>query len=115
MTFLSFVGSISIKGYGSSEVNSQFVLACYIPSFTKMFSSGATWSTDNAYFSPITCTSGGFCDIISRDNYKFFGNASGIFVVIDPLQNKDNQMAWTCYFLSARISYTIKISEFTYL
>ncbi|CAC5416042.1 unnamed protein product [Mytilus coruscus] len=107
LTWKSIHGFISIKGYGSSKVNSQFLLACYIPSFN----SGATWSTSNAYITPITCTSGGFCETVSRDNYRFFGNASGIFVVIDPLQHKDNQMKWTCYFASARTSYTIKINS----
>ncbi|XP_071175100.1 uncharacterized protein [Mytilus edulis] len=76
LTLKSLHGLILIKGYGSSKVNSQFVLACYI----SPFSSGATWITDNAYFPTITCTSGGFCDTVSSDNYRFFGNASGIFM-----------------------------------
>ncbi|XP_063439691.1 uncharacterized protein LOC134720985 [Mytilus trossulus] len=107
LTWKSVNGHILVKGYGSSKVNSKFVLACYI----SPFSSGATWITDNAYFPTITCTSGGFCDTVYRDNYRFFGNVSGIYVVIDPLQHKDNQMKWTCYFASARTSYTIQINS----
>lgn len=59
----------------------------------------------------INCDNGGFCDLKTKDNFKFSGNTSGIYVIIDPLLKKDDLMKWTCFYDSTNISYTVKIGK----
>ncbi|XP_063416787.1 uncharacterized protein LOC134699025 [Mytilus trossulus] len=105
-TWKSIYGSISIVGYGSLQLNSPFVLACYIPSFNN---SGATWSNTN--LSSNTCDSNGFCQKPTVGNSNFSANESGIFVEIDPLLEKDDNIKWTCFYDSKNISYTVEIGS----
>ncbi|CAC5387357.1 unnamed protein product [Mytilus coruscus] len=105
LAWKSINGAISIKGYGSLKINSQLLLACQITSFN----SGATWSNSN--MPPINCDKGGFCDTFSKDNFRFSGNTSGIFVMIDPLLKKYDNMTWTCFYNSTNTSYTVKIDS----
>ncbi|XP_063443003.1 uncharacterized protein LOC134723314 [Mytilus trossulus] len=103
LTQKSINGAISIKGSGSLNLNSHFLLACQISTFA----GPATWSNSN--MERISCHNGGFCDLKTKNNFKFSGNTSGIFVIIDPLLKKDDHMTWTCFYDSTNISYTVKI------
>ncbi|XP_076109156.1 uncharacterized protein LOC143078017 [Mytilus galloprovincialis] len=105
LTWKSINGAISIEGYGSLKLNSHLLLACQISSFE----GPATWSNSN--MQRITCHKTGFCDLKTQDNFMFLGNTSSIFVIIDPLLKKDDQMTWTCFYDSSNISYTVKIDS----
>ncbi|VDI44855.1 Hypothetical predicted protein, partial [Mytilus galloprovincialis] len=94
---------ISVKGYGSLELNSHFELGCQIVSFQGQ----ASWSNTNIGF--MTCISDGFCTTHSKDNFKFSGNSSGIFVIINPLLEKDDHTEWTCFHDTMTSSYTVEI------
>ncbi|XP_063443290.1 uncharacterized protein LOC134723660 [Mytilus trossulus] len=103
LTLKSIDGFISIKGYGTLELNSQFELGCQIVSFQGQ----ASWSNTN--IGSITCMSDGSCTTLVKDNFNFSGNSSGIFVIINPLLEKDDQMEWTCIHDNMTTSYTVEI------
>ncbi|VDI51478.1 Hypothetical predicted protein, partial [Mytilus galloprovincialis] len=103
LTWKSIDSLISINGYGALISNSQFVLACEINSFDGQ----ATWSS--TYLLSNTCNSKGFCTIFAKENLKFSGNSSGIFILMNPLLEKDDQIKWTCFYGLTNTSYTVDI------
>lgn len=84
-------GAITITPYGPLTISSELLLACTIPSF----SGPALWSRNSLSLSE--CTASGFCQIVSVDRFSFSSNSSGIYAKINPLEQSENGVKWTCY------------------
>ncbi|XP_071174570.1 uncharacterized protein [Mytilus edulis] len=85
-------GQINITTHGSLSVGSNFSLYCNIPTFTSD-SLSASWYRNETW---LTDCSNGVCIIKINGNFSFTWNATGISVLISPLQITENNVIWKC-------------------
>ena len=86
--------------------NNIFMLGCEITNF----SGQASWIIDTNMNEKekTICRPSGNCSFEHDDYYKFFSNASEMFVQFNPLKSKDDGLTWKCYYSGTSVNYTIR-------